>query len=535
MAATTKTQWTTRQKVTLVATGLGLFMVFLDTLIVNVALPDIQKSFGVGEAGVQWVVAAYSIGMAIFMMTSATFADHFGRRRMYIIGMVVFGAGSAVCGFAPSIEVLDGARLVQGMAAATVNVTSLALVSSAFPDPKQKAKAVGIWTAIASLAMAIGPTVGGVLTQTVGWRSVFFVNVPVVIIAIVITYAAVAESKDPIPRGFDVIGQVLFILGIGAFAYALIQGQNVGWASPIILGCFAAAGVGLSVFVIVELRVRAPMMDVRLFANRTYTIAIVAIFLQFFSVYGMLLLTTQYFQSVRGYSPIVAGFLILPFSAGIMIFSPVAGILVAKYGTRVPIVIGETALIVGLAFVLVGLTTSTVVVCIGLGFVSVGGAFTLTPVTSLAMTSVPEERAGMASGIMSAQRALGSTAGYAVMGAILAVWLGMTINPHLEPLVPDDAARAEVTEAIISEATPAAVNAEVGPGRPLGEDTQLDRDEIIAVVDKDFERGMQIAIGLAIVLGIAGWLLTFFGLPRGRGSIAAAEREATLIEVEEDS
>ena len=527
--------WSTRQKLTLVATGLGLFMVFMDVLIVNVALPDIQKSFGVGESGVQWVVAAYSIGMAIFMMTSATFADHFGRRRLFVIGLTVFALSSMVCGLAPSIAALNVSRFVQGLSAATVNVTSLALVSAAFPDPKQKAKAVGLWTAIASTAIAIGPTVGGFLTESVGWEAVFYVNVPVAIIAIVIAIKAVAESKDPVPRGFDLPGQALFIVAIGAFAFALIQGQTLGWGSPTILACFAAAAVGLGAFIVTELKVRAPMMDVCIFSNRTYSIAIVAIFIQFFAVYGMLLLVTQFYQSVRGYTPEVAGFLVLPFSAGIILFSPLAGIFVGKYGTRVPIVIGETSMLIGLCIILVGLSTSVVLVPIGLGFVSVGGAFTLTPVTSLAMTSVPAERAGMASGIMSAQRAIGSTAGYAVMGAILAIWLGSTVNGRLETEIPDPVARREVAAVIIKQATPHAVNAEVGPGRPLGQDTPLEREAIERAAGQDFERGMQIAIGFAIALSLVGWFLTFFGLPRGHGAIAAAESEAEHIEAEEDS
>src|SRR6188474_1495055 len=205
---------TRTQKLTLAATGLGLFMIFLDALIVNVALPSIQRDFSVGEAGLQWVVAAYSLGMAIAIMSAGTLADLHGRRRIYLIGIALFTAASIACGLAPSLGVLNLARAVQGVAAATVNVTSLALVSAAFPDPKQKSWAIGIWTAIASTALAIGPTLGGFLVQRAGWRIIFLVNVPVGLAVLVLTRRFVQESRDERPRTFDLPGQLLFIAAV---------------------------------------------------------------------------------------------------------------------------------------------------------------------------------------------------------------------------------------------------------------------------------------------------------------------------------
>lgn len=198
------------QRFTLVATGLGLFMIFLDALIVNVALPEIQRAFHVGEAGLQWVVAAYSLGMAIFIMSAATLADLHGRRRWYVAGITVFTLASIACGMAPTLPLLNAARGVQGLAAATANVTSLALVSAAFPEPKQKARAIGIWTAIASVGTAVGPTLGGLLVEHWGWRSIFLVNVPVGLVVVFLTWRFVAESRDERPRHFDVPGQALF-------------------------------------------------------------------------------------------------------------------------------------------------------------------------------------------------------------------------------------------------------------------------------------------------------------------------------------
>jgi MFS family permease len=217
---------TRTQRLTLAATGLGLFMIYLDALIVNVALPSIQTDFRVGESGLQWVVTAYSLGMAVAIMSAGTLADLLGRRRVYLFGIALFTASSIACGLAGSIDVLNGARAIQGVAAATVNVTSLALVSATFPDPKLKAWAIGIWTAIASTALAIGPTLGGFLVQRSGWRIIFLVNVPVGLAVLVLTRLFVQESRDTRPRTFDAAGQLLFVAAVGAFAFAVIEGPH---------------------------------------------------------------------------------------------------------------------------------------------------------------------------------------------------------------------------------------------------------------------------------------------------------------------
>src|SRR5437016_304135 len=435
---------TTDQRFALLATGLGLFMIFLDALIVNVALPVIQADFQVGESGLQWVVTTYSIGMAVAIMSAATLADLHGRRKLYVGGIALFTASSIACGLAPTLDVLNIARMIQGIAAATVNVSSLALVSSAFPEPKQKARAIGIWTAIASTATAVGPTLGGLLVQASGWRSIFLVNVPVGIIAVILTLRFVAESRDPRERRFDLPGQLLFALAVGAFAYAVIDGPKVGWTSLRIIALFAVAVAALVAFIGFERASRDPMMDLKLFGDHTYSLAIVTIFSVLFSIYGMLLVTTQYMQNVRGYSPTDTGLLLLPFSVTMTIVSLKAGRLVGKVGTRLPILFGLSSLIAGLAIMIVAMPVSMVAVVVGFVFAALGGALCLTPITSLAMTAVPPERAGMASGIMSAQRAIGSTVGFAVLGSILAAWLATTLDRDLAAALPDKAQRRDV-------------------------------------------------------------------------------------------
>src|SRR5215475_12940548 len=264
---------TRTQRFTLAATGLGLFMIYLDALIVNVALPAIQSDFGVGESGLQWVVTAYSLGMTIAIMSAGTLADIYGRRKLYLAGIALFTTASAACGMA----------------------SSLALVSATFPDPKLKSWAIGIWTAIASTALAIGPTLGGFMVQWTGWRSIFMVNVPVGLAGLVLTWRFVAESRDERPRTFDIFGQLLFMSAVGAFAFAVIEGPRAGWLSGEIVTLFVVAGAALA--------------------------AIISIFAALFAVYGMLLVITQYLQNVRAFSPTDAGFILLPYSMSLMIMS----------------------------------------------------------------------------------------------------------------------------------------------------------------------------------------------------------------------
>src|SRR5829696_3779838 len=307
-------RFTHRQRLTLLATSVGLFMIYLDAMIVNVALPDIQKEFDAGEQGLQWVVAAYSLTMGMFIMSAATLADRLGRRRIFIAGTVIFSVASAICAAAPGLAVLNLGRGLQGIGAASVNVASLALVSAAFPDPKNKARAIGIWTGIAAVGLAIGPTVGGVLTETVGWRSIFLVNVVIGAAGVFMARAFVDESTDPTQRRLDLPGQVLFLAGVGTLTYALIEGPHTGWRSPLIIGLFVAAAVLTATFITVELKSPDPMMDVRVFRDRVYSAAIFALFAILFSVYGLLLVITQYLQNIRDYSPERAGVLLLAFT-----------------------------------------------------------------------------------------------------------------------------------------------------------------------------------------------------------------------------
>jgi EmrB/QacA subfamily drug resistance transporter len=513
------------QRITLIATGLGLFMIFLDALIVNVALPSIQAGFAVGEEGLQWVVAGYSLGMAVFIMTAATLADLHGRRRWYVTGITVFTLASIVCGIAPSLEVLSVARCVQGVAAATVNVTSLALVSETFPDPKQKAHAIGIWTAIASVGTAIGPTLGGVLVEQLSWRSIFLVNVPVGILVLWLSLRYVAESRDERPRQLDLPGQALFIVGVGALAYALIEGPKSGWGSPLILALSAIGVIGCFVFIRNEQRSADPMMDVSLFRDREYALAIGTMFVVFFSIYGMLLLMTQYLQNVRGYSAEWTGLMMLPFSLVLMLVSPRVGRLVGHFGARRLILFGLFALILGFLTFVAGGRGSPALVLLGFGVSGIGAALCVTPITTLAMTSVPPQRAGMASGIMSAQRAIGSTVGFAVLGSVLAVWLGATLDRDLAPVIPNAAEQRVIAAKIVSSANPRAYVSEIMPRRPITHPDPAMQAAITAAADSDFVQGIRLALLLAVALLIVSLMVGWRWFPRGAAALREAKRE----------
>jgi EmrB/QacA subfamily drug resistance transporter len=504
---------TKTQRFTLAATGLGLFMIYLDALIVNVALPAIQSDFKVGEAGLQWVVTAYSLGMAIAMMSAGTAADIYGLRKLYLGGIALFTAASAACGMAFSLEVLNLARGVQGVAAAMANVTSLALVSAAFPDPKSKAWAIGIWTALASTAMGIGPTLGGFMVQQTGWRSIFMVNIPVGLVVLALTWRFVAESREERPRTFDISGQLLFITAVGAFVFAVIEGPQAGWLSGHILTLFVVAGAALAAFIFCEGRSADPMMDLKLFRDRTYSLAI-----------------TQYLQNVHGFSPTDAGLLLLSYSASMMVVSLTAGKLVGVVGSRRLILLGLTSQIIGLAVLMVGMQAGTIVVSAGLAIVGMGTALCLTPVTSLAMTAVPAERSGMASGIMSTQRALGSTVGFAVLGSILAAALTATLSAHLAGALPDPIEREEVAATIIQNANPRAYAVVIGPGRPIQHLDAATQEAILVAAKSDFIEGIRFSLATAIVFLALVLAAGFAWFPRGKGSIAGAEREPIALE-----
>ncbi len=329
------------QVITLLVTCLGLFMVFLDGSIVNVALPTIQADLHAQLSDLQWVVDAYTLPFAALMLTAGTLGDRFGRKRLFLAGLVLFLLGSLLCGVAPTLGWLLVGRVVQGTGAAALSPGSLAVLVAAFPEPRQRAQAIGLWAGISGVGLAAGPLVGGVLIQLSSWPAIFFVNLPVGIVALALGWPLLSESRNPKAQRIDLPGQVLVTGALTCLIMALIESSSQSWTSPLILGLFSGAAVCLAAFLLVEARVREPMLPLGLFRNRMFSVANVAGLLLGFAMLGTFFFITQFLQSVQGYTPLEAGLRTLPTTAGMFVIAPLAGLLTARLGPRLPIVLGD--------------------------------------------------------------------------------------------------------------------------------------------------------------------------------------------------
>jgi MFS family permease len=347
----------------------------------------------------------------------------------------------------------------------------------------------------------------------------------------VLVRAFVEESSDPAMRDLDLRGQLLFIVGVGALTYALIEAPHDGWLSPLIIGLFVTSVVIAVLFVVSELRAADPMMDVRVFRDRVYTVAVLTLFAVLFAIYGLLLVITQYFQNIKGYSPERAGFIMLAQTAPMIILAPIAGGLAARFGSRRPTLLGVTLLTCGLVVVLAGIGGPLLIVVLGLGLVGAGGALSIAPTTNEAMSSIPADRSGMASGIMSAQRALGSTAGFAVMGSVLAVVVSVTLPAKFAPYLTEPG-RQEAVDAVVRDANPRAVVSLIGPGRPLP-DAVASSGRLQDAADDAFVEGIRAALLVGAAVTLAALIAGFLVFPRGAGSRRDEVREAGRVEAGE--
>jgi len=403
---------------TLVAVCLGTFMLLLDITIVTVALPDIQRALHSSFADLQWVVDAYALTLAAFLLTGGSLADMYGRRVLYLIGLAVFTGASALCGFATSTLMLQLSRGLQGVGAAIIFAVSLALLANAFHG-KDRGVAFGVWGAVTGLAVALGPLIGGALTSGLSWRWIFFVNVPIGIAALVLTTMRVAESRAPRATGPDWAGFVIFTAALASLVYGLIESNQRSFTDGLVLGCLVAAAVLLALFVVVERRSAHPMFDLKLLRLPTFSGGSVAAFGLSASIFSMLLYLVLYFQDILGYSPLGAGLRLMVISGGILATSTVAG----RLTSRVPIrlLIGPGLLIVGIGLLLMrGLDAGSAWTHLIPGMIlgGVGAGLVNPPLASTAVGVVPPQQAGMASGINSTFRQVGTATGIALLGTL---------------------------------------------------------------------------------------------------------------------
>jgi EmrB/QacA subfamily drug resistance transporter len=403
---------------TLIAVSVAIFMLLLDITVVNVALPSIQSGLHSSFADLQWVVNAYSLTLAAFLLTAGSIADLVGRRRVFVIGLVIFTASSAACGLAGSPLALNLARAVQGTGGAMMFATSLALIAQAFHG-KERGIAFGVFGGVTGAAVAIGPVIGGVLTTGIGWEWIFFINVPIGIGAVALTLTQVEESRDPNARGVDWLGLVTFSGSLFLLVLALIQGNEKGWGSTRIVGCLVGAAVLLIAFVVAERSQRRPMLDLTLFRRPAFAGASAVAFAISASIFAMFLYLTLYVQDVLGYGALQAGIRFLPVTLLSFAVAPVAGRLSVRVPVRLLLGVGMLLICAGL-LAMTAVTPSSSWTALIPGFLLAGAGIGMVnpPLASTAIGVVHFSRSGMASGINSTFRQVGIATGIAGLGAV---------------------------------------------------------------------------------------------------------------------
>ncbi|NKQ54605.1 MFS transporter [Amycolatopsis sp. K13G38] len=399
---------------------LSLFVVSLDNTIVNVALPSIQREFSAQVSSLQWTIDAYSVVLASLLMLSGSTGDRVGRRRIFQTGLAVFTVGSLLCSLAPNIELLIVFRMMQAVGGSMLNPVAMSIVTNTFTDPAERARAIGIWGSVFGISMALGPVVGGALVDAVGWRSIFWVNVPIGLAAIVLAALFVPESKAPRPRRIDAVGQLLVVVILGSLTYGIIEAPHAGWGSAQTLGCFVLAVLALGALVPYEKRRAEPLLDPRFFASIPFSGATVIAITGFASLSGFLFLNAIYLQTVRGFSPLQAGLLTLPAALMILALSPVSGRLVASRGARLPLTVAGVAIaIAGVLLTTIGAETSIPTLLITYFLFGIGFGLVNPPITNAAVSGMPREQAGVASAVASTSRQVGNVLGVAVLGAVV--------------------------------------------------------------------------------------------------------------------
>ncbi|WFB09475.1 MFS transporter [Streptomyces sp. LX-29] len=409
-----------RRWTVLAVCALSMFLVGLDTTIVNVGLPEIGRGLGVGTRDLEWVVDAYTVVLAGLLIASGALADRFGRRRVFQCGLVVFGLASLACAVAPSLGFLVAARALQGVGASMLSPVALAIVVNAMPDARERARAIGVWAAVFGLSMAAGPVTGGALIAAFGWRSVFWINAPVIVAALVLVAVFVPKSHGQRDRRLDLPGQALLILTLGLSIGVLIEGPRIGWTSPPALVGYALVVATAAGFVRVELRQNEPLMDLGLFRRPRFATAVLGAVAVFIALNVSLLLNTLYLQHARGWTALEAGMATLPMALGATLCAPWSGNLVGRLGPRRPLLLaGGFTTAGGLCLVNLGQHTGVLLLLLAYLLIGIGFGFANAPITNTAVSGLPKSRAGVAGAITSAARQVGSAIGIAIAGGLV--------------------------------------------------------------------------------------------------------------------
>ena len=425
---------------TLGAMCFALFMVMLDNTVVNVALPSIQRDLNADIGDLEWVVNGYTLTFAVLIATGGRLGDIFGRRRMFLTGVIIFALTSATAGLAMDSTMLIASRAVQGIGAALMMPATLSIVTHAFPA-HERGKAIGTWAGVSALALSIGPVVGGALTEYVSWRAIFFINLPVAVAAVTATLFAVRESRDDsVDRTVDYPGIVALTAGLGAIVLALIEGNAWGWGSAEIIALFAGGAAALAIFVAVELRSRAPMVDFALFRSRQSIGANLVAFIITFAMMGSFFFMALYLQDILGYGALEAGIRFLPTTLVIAVVAPVAGRLSDRFGPVWPMSVGLAVLSIAMyLFSTIDIHTTYSGLILPFVLMGIGIALVMSPMSTAAMNAVNVQKAGVASGVLQMSRMVGGTVGVAATGAIFQSELGSGFDPASLVTAPDQA------------------------------------------------------------------------------------------------
>jgi EmrB/QacA subfamily drug resistance transporter len=481
---------------TLGAMCFALFMIMLDNTVVNVALPSIQRSLHTTLGNLEWTINAYTLTFGVLLVTGGRMGDIFGRRRIFLFGVVLFAAASAAIGLAPSDGFLIAGRAIQGIGAAFMMPGTLSIISNTFP-PEERGKAIGTWAGVSALALALGPVVGGALTQYVSWRAIFYINVPVAIGAVAVTLFATREARDDsIDRRVDIPGIVTLSIGLTGLILALVESTSWGWGSGRIVALLAVAAAALVAFIVVELKLSpAPMVQFEFFRSRSFFGANLIAFIVSFAMLGMFLLTALYIQNILGYTPLQAGVRFLPTTLMIVAIAPISGRLADKIGPRMPMTIG-LALVALSLFLQTQITVSSGYMDLLPAFVlmGVGMALVMSPMSTAAMNAVPAAKAGVASGILSMNRMVGGTFGVALLGTIFQTMSHNRLESRLASLPLSPGQRSAIAEHIGQSSTGAH-----GAASP----------QIAAAAHDAFVHGFTGAMTLSTGVAAAGSLLAF--------------------------
>ncbi len=406
---------------------MSLLIVSLDNTALNVALPAMQRELDAGVAGMQWTIDAYTLVLASLLMLAGSTADRVGRRKVFMAGLVLFTLGSLLCSLAPNLESLVAFRAVQAIGGSMLNPVAMSIITNTFTDPRERARAIGVWGGVVGISMAAGPLVGGLLVDSVGWRSIFWVNLPVGLTALLLTFRYVPESRAPKARRADPVGQLLVIALLAPLTYAIIEAPEAGWSSPLTLSLAGVAALALVGLVRYEPRRAEPLIDLRFFHSAPFSGATVIAICAFASLAGFLFLNTLYLQNVRGLSALHAGLYMLPMAAMTFVCAPLSGRLVGARGPRLPLLVAGTAMTAS-AVLFAGFRAETDNVLMFTGYVLFGLGFGMVnaPITNTAVSGMPRAQAGVAAAVASTSRQVGSTLGVAVIGAVIAAGISGT-------------------------------------------------------------------------------------------------------------